>query len=388
LVVEGCILMRKCHLNTCPVGIATQDPELRKRFNADPDYVVNFFRFLAEDLRQIMARLGFRTILEMVGRTDKLSLQQQAESWKYKNLDLSALLYRDPAIQDRTAYKAEEQDHGIADVLDRKLIERLEVALTTGSKVEGVFAIKNTDRATGTMLSHELTRRYGAAGLPDGSISCRFRGSAGQSFGAFAAPGIQFTLEGEANDYVGKGLSGGRLIVVPDRDAVFEPARNIIIGNVAFYGATSGEAYLRGKAGERFCVRNSGAKVVVEGVGDHACEYMTGGVVVILGETGKNFGAGMSGGIGYVYDPEQQFVRKLNTAMVAAEKPHDRDLLIMLRMIRNHFAYTGSKKALALLENWAQEKEAFVKVMPADLKRVLQARETNFEIAIHTAIIK
>jgi len=388
LVVEGCILMRKCHLNTCPVGIATQDPELRKRFNADPDYVVNFFRFLAEDLRQIMARLGFRTIREMVGRTDKLSLQQQAENWKYKNLDLSALLYRDPAIQDRTAYKAEEQDHGIADVLDRKLIERLDVALTTGSKVEGVFAIKNTDRATGTMLSHELTRRYGAAGLPDGSISCRFRGSAGQSFGAFAAPGIQFTLEGEANDYVGKGLSGGRLIVVPDRDAVFEPARNIIIGNVAFYGATSGEAYLRGKAGERFCVRNSGAKVVVEGVGDHACEYMTGGVVVILGETGKNFGAGMSGGIGYVYDPEQQFVRKLNTAMVAAEKPHDRDLLIMLRMIRNHFAYTGSKKALALLENWAQEKEAFVKVMPADLKRVLQARETNFEIAIHTAIIK
>ncbi|MDP4710979.1 MAG: glutamate synthase large subunit [Saprospiraceae bacterium] len=388
LVVEGCILMRKCHLNTCPVGIATQDPELRKRFNADPDYVVNFFRFLAEDLRQIMADLGFRTIEEMVGRTDKLALPPQTANWKYQNLDLSALLYRDPSLEGRITYKSEAQDHGIDEVLDRKLIERLDVALSTGSKVEGVFTIKNTDRATGTMLSHELTKRYGAAGLPDASIACRFRGSAGQSFGAFAAPGIQFTLEGEANDYVGKGLSGGRLIVVPDRDAVFEPSRNIIIGNVAFYGATSGEAYLRGKAGERFCVRNSGAKVVVEGVGDHACEYMTGGVVVILGDTGKNFGAGMSGGIAYVYDPEQQFVQKLNTAMVAAEQPHDKDLLILLRMIRNHFAYTGSKKALAVIENWDQERFAFVKVMPADLKRVLQARKTGFEIAIHTAIIK
>ncbi len=388
LVVEGCILMRKCHLNTCPVGIATQDPELRKRFNADPEYVVNFFRFLAEDLRKIMAELGFRTIREMVGRTDKLALQEQTANWKYKNLDLSALLYRDPVAQSNVPFKAIEQDHGIDDVLDRKLIERLDVALSTGGKVEGVFPIINTDRATGTMLSHELTKRYGAAGMPDGSISCRFRGSAGQSFGAFAAPGIQFVLEGEGNDYVGKGLSGARLIVVPDRDAKFEPSKNIIIGNVAFYGATSGEAYIRGKAGERFCVRNSGAKVVVEGVGDHACEYMTGGVVVILGETGKNFGAGMSGGISYVYDPDQTFLQKLNTAMVAPESLHDKDALILQRMIRNHFAYTGSKKALAVLENWDKDRQLFVKVMPADLKRVLQSSERGFEVDIRTAVIK
>ena len=387
LIVEGCILMRKCHLNTCPVGIATQNEDLRKRFNSDPDHVVNFFRFLAEDLRKIMAQLGFRTIQEMIGRSDKLTLREKQANWKYQHLDLSALLYRDPKDRHKIPYKAIEQDHGIDDVLDRKLIERLDVALSTGSKVEGVFSIKNTDRATGTMLSYELTRRYGAAGLPDSSITCRFRGSAGQSFGAFAAPGIQFTLEGEANDYVGKGLSGARLIVVPDRDAVFKPSQNIIIGNVAFYGATSGEAYIRGKAGERFCVRNSGAKVVVEGVGDHACEYMTGGVVVVLGDTGKNFGAGMSGGIAYAYDPDQIFVQKLNTAMVAAEVPHERDTLIMLRMIRNHFAYTGGKKALAILENWEREKHAFVKVMPADLRRVLQNQNTGFEVDIRTALI-
>ncbi|MEO0734208.1 MAG: glutamate synthase large subunit, partial [Bacteroidota bacterium] len=312
LVVEGCIMMRKCHVNTCPVGIATQNPELRKRFTGDPEHVINFFRFLAEDMREIMAELGFRTVNEMVGQVEHLKVNKAADHWKYKALDLSPILYKQIAEDGVGLYNKIEQDHELGDVLDQQLIKAARPALGEMEPVTADFKIVNTDRAVGTMLSNEISRRFHGEGLPDGAIKYHFQGSAGQSFGAFGAKGIQFLLEGESNDYFGKGLSGGRLIVVPDRNSQFDPQANIIIGNVAFYGATSGEAYIKGQAGERFCVRNSGVKTVVEGIGDHGCEYMTGGLVVILGQTGKNFGAGMSGGMAYIYDPENTFAAKLN----------------------------------------------------------------------------
>lgn len=293
-------MMRKCHVNTCPVGIATQDEELRKRFTGKPEHVINLFTYLAEDFREIMAELGFRTVDEMVGKVEMLKARQDLNHWKYKNINLNAILYKEPVDETVGQYKQVPQDHGIDEILDRKLIRVAAEALDKAYKVEGFFEIKNTDRAVGTMLSNEISKRYKGVGLPSGTIDFKFRGSAGQSFGAFAASGIHFTLEGEANDYFGKGLSGGELVIIPDRNATFNASENIIIGNVAFYGATSGEAYINGQAGERFCVRNSGVKAVVEGIGDHGCEYMTGGVVVVLGETGKNFAAGMSGGIAYV----------------------------------------------------------------------------------------
>ncbi|MEL7162036.1 MAG: glutamate synthase-related protein, partial [Bacteroidota bacterium] len=319
LVVEGCIMMRKCHVNTCPVGIATQNPELRKRFTGDPEHVINFFRFLAEDMREIMAELGFRTVNEMVGQVELLKMNKDADHWKYKALDLSPILYKQVSEEGVGLYNKVEQDHELGDVLDRRLVATAKPALEEMEPVTADFKIVNTDRSVGTMLSNEISRRFHGEGLPDGAIKYHFRGSAGQSFGAFGAKGIQFLLEGESNDYFGKGLSGGRLIVVPDRISRFDPHANIIIGNVAFYGATSGEAYIKGQAGERFCVRNSGVKTVVEGIGDHGCEYMTGGLVVILGETGKNFGAGMSGGMAYVYDPEKTFTAKLNDDMADLE---------------------------------------------------------------------
>ena len=387
LVVEGCILMRKCHLNTCPVGIATQDPELRKRFSAKPDYVVHFFRFLAEDLRQHMARLGFRTVEEMVGRVDLLKMRQNIPHWKYRNLDLSPILYKEPAAESVGQFKRVPQDHGLNQVLDRKLIHRARPALREGSPVRSVFPIRNTDRATGTMLSNEIARRYGAAGLPDQTIAYRFRGSAGQSFGAFGAHGLQFTLEGEANDYFGKGLSGARLIAVPDRKASFVAAENILIGNVAFYGATSGEAYIRGQAGERFAVRNSGVRAVVEGVGDHGAEYMTGGLVVVLGPTGKNFAAGMSGGIAYIYDPEHTFSERMNTGMADVEDLDHKDEDRLRLMIRNHFGYTGSAVARYILENWTEALLDFRKVMPRDYKKVLERQQKDFELAVAPAIL-
>jgi len=375
LVVEGCIMMRKCHLNTCPVGIATQDGELRKRFNADPEHIINFFTYLAEELREIMAELGFATVNEMVGKVEFLKAKKDVEYWKYQQIDLTPILYKEPADESVGQYKKIEQDHGLENVLDRKLIRYAKPALEHQQAVKSNFDIKNTDRSTGTMLSNEISKKYKGKGLEDATIDYRFRGSAGQSFGAFGASGIQFTLEGEANDYFGKGLSGGRLVVVPDRDSKFEPSQNIIIGNVAFYGATNGEAYIRGMAGERFAVRNSGIKTVVEGIGDHGCEYMTGGIVVVLGETGKNFAAGMSGGMAYIYNPQQTFERRVNMEMIDLDPIENEDIITLRHMIRQHFKYTGSKVALHILNDWDTELQHFIKVMPRDYKAVLEERK-------------
>ncbi|MEN0005085.1 MAG: glutamate synthase large subunit [Bacteroidota bacterium] len=386
LIVEGCIMMRKCHLNTCPVGIATQDPELRKRFTGKPEHIINFFTFLAEDLRSIMAELGFATVDEMVGQVELLKLKQNIDHWKYKQLDLSPILYKEPAHESIGLYKKVAQDHGIDQVLDHKLIRYAKLALTKGKVVESSFPICNTDRAVGTMLSHEISKQFGKEGLPDGTIQFNFRGSAGQSFGAFGAKGIQFMLEGEANDYFGKGLSGGRLIVVPDREAPFEASENIIIGNVAFYGATSGEAYILGCAGERFAVRNSGVKAVVEGIGDHGCEYMTGGLIVVLGPTGKNFAAGMSGGFAYIYDPDKKFYQNVNPEMVDLDPLSEYDKELLQQLVRNHFSYTGSKRALALLEDWATSLSSFIKVMPREYKAVLERKNEQPYVAVKVAV--
>ncbi|MEM6317589.1 MAG: glutamate synthase large subunit [Bacteroidota bacterium] len=377
LVVEGCILMRKCHLNTCPVGIATQNPDLRKRYTGKVEHVINFFQFLAQDMREIMAELGFRTVNEMVGKVELLKMKSNVENWKYKQLDLSPILYKEPVGDTVGLYKMVKQDHGIDHVLDRKLINYAAPALRDGRKVNSVFKIVNTDRSVGTMLSNEISKKYKGTGLPKGTIAFRFIGSAGQSFGAFGAKGIEFTLEGEANDYFGKGLSGGTLIVVPDREAKFVPHENIIIGNVAFYGATSGEAYIKGMAGERFAVRNSGVTTVVEGIGDHGCEYMTGGIVVVLGDTGKNFAAGMSGGIAYIYDDKQTFKNKCNMEMVEFDAMSAEDEHNLQTLIRNHFSCTSSNVALDILNNWETAKHQFVKVMPTDYKRVLEKNKAS-----------
>ena len=382
LVVEGCILMRKCHVNTCPVGIATQDPELRSRFTGKPEHVIQFFHFLANDVREIMAELGFRTINEMVGKVEMLKLKKDIHHWKYKHLDLSPILYKEPADESVGQYKMVQQDHGMANVLDHALIKTALPALENVQKVQATFNIRNIDRATGTMLSYEISKRFKAEGLPEGTIQYTFNGSAGQSFGAFAAKGIHFRLEGEANDYFGKGLSGGRLIVVPAKEATFIARDNIIIGNVAFYGATSGEAYINGCAGERFGVRNSGVTAVVEGIGDHGCEYMTGGVVVVLGETGENFAAGMSGGVAYVYDKEDTFSPRLNREMVELEVLENDDLDILKQLVLNHYFYTRSPFAGELLDHWSTEMLHFKKVMPADYKKVLLNRNKKLQLLV------
>ncbi len=375
LVVEGCIMMRKCHLNTCPVGIATQDKELRALFTGNPDDVVNFFHFLAEDLRETMAQLGFRSINEMVGRTDVLRMRTDVDHWKVKKLDLSPILHREPSREHVGVYKQIEQDFELEKVLDWRLLEAAKAALDDGEPVQQKFVIRNIDRSVGALLSNEVSKRYKAQGLPEDTIHFHFKGSAGQSFGAFVAPGLRFELEGEANDYFGKGLSGGKLIVYPDKEATFKPEDNIIIGNVAFYGATSGEAFIRGQAGERFCVRNSGVKAVVEGVGDHACEYMTGGRVVVLGKTGRNFAAGMSGGIAYIFNAENDLDKLCNKDMVELEPLDDEDRHEIKTMIQKHFMYTGSDPAEWILENWDVASELFVKVMPRDYKAVLQKQK-------------
>ncbi len=373
LIVEGCIMMRKCHLNTCPVGVATQDPELRKRFTGNPDHVVNFFRFITEELREIMAELGFRTVNEMIGQSHALEVRENIHHWKYKALDLSPILYKEPA-EDTGEYNQEEQDHGLADVLDWRLLKAAEPAIQNKQRVTESFLIKNTDRTAGTILSNEITKKYKAAGLPDDTIHFRFHGTAGQSFGAFNTKGVTLELEGDANDYFGKGLSGAKLIIYPSKKASFVPEENSIIGNVAFYGATSGEAYIRGKAGERFAVRNSGANVVVEGVGDHGCEYMTSGNVVILGGTGRNFAAGMSGGIAYVYDVKAQFEKMCNREMVDLEKLDQEDSLLLQKMITRHHAYTGSSVAGFVLNDFENQLKNFVKVFPKDYKKALAAK--------------
>ncbi|UHG89681.1 glutamate synthase large subunit [Spirosoma oryzicola] len=374
LVATGCIMMRKCHLNTCPVGVATQNKELRALFTGKPEHVVNMFTFLAMELREIMAELGFRTVNEMVGQAQMLELRDDLPHWKFKNINLDALLYKEPTNLDVALYKQEEQNHYLDDVLDRKFIKAAKPALESAESVYAEFTVQNIDRSIGTMLSNEISKKYGGPGLPESTIHAKLRGTAGQSFGAFATSGIKLELEGDANDYFGKGLCGAQLIVYPDRTAQFKPEENSIVGNVSFYGATSGEAFIRGMAGERFCVRNSGAKVVVEGVGDHGLEYMTGGLVIILGQTGRNFAAGMSGGVAYVYDQDGTFASKVNPEMVSLESLTDEDQGILREYIDKHFQYTTSNVALALIQDWGQQVSRFVKVMPSDFRNALAGR--------------
>ena len=372
LVALGCIMMRVCHLNTCPVGIATQDPRLRKKFDGLPEHVVRYFVFVAEETRRCMAELGFRTLAEMVGQVDRLEVKEAVEHWKVRGLDFSEVLYKPEVDASIATHCVETQDHGIAGVLDHTLIEHSRPALEDRKPVSLEFPIRNSNLATGTMLGSQISKRYGGAGLPDNTIRIKFSGSAGQSFGAFIPSGITLLLEGDANDYIGKGICGGRIAVLPPPGSTFVPEENIIIGNVALYGATRGEAFFNGIAGERFAVRNSGAHSVVEEVGDHGCEYMTGGRVVVIGRTGLNFAAGMSGGIAYVLDEDEEFASRCNMRMVEFEELEPEDTELLNQLIAKHVQYTGSPKGKRLLENWDDTLKRFVKVMPTDYKRVME----------------
>lgn len=381
LIAIGCVMMRVCNLDTCPVGVATQNPKLRKRFCGKPEYVENFMRFIAQDLREWMAKIGVRTVNEMIGHVERLSQKTIEDNWKAKEVDLSSLLYQ-PKIcsNDYERYHNEMQDHELGKSLDMNTLLKLcEPAIKDGKRIEARLEITNIDRVAGTILSSEIARAYGENGLSDDSINLNFVGSAGQSFGAFLAPGVTMKLEGDSNDYIGKGLSGGRIIVVPPEEAKFNPSENVIIGNVAFYGAIKGEAYIRGKAGERFCVRNSGMTAVVEGIGDHGCEYMTGGCVAVIGETGRNFAAGMSGGIAYVYDKEKAFDKNCNKELVSLEALSDKDLKTLKTMLENHVKYTSSDVAQSILDNFKKEAKAFVKVIPNDYKKVITVLDEEFE---------
>ena len=373
LVTTGCIMMRVCHLNTCPTGVATQDPKLRAKFTGKPEYVVNFMKFIAEEVREIMAQLGFRTIEEMIGQVGCLEPKQAISHWKAKGLDFSNILYSPEVGPEVGRFCAIPQDHGLDKSLDlTTLVELCRPAIERGEKVVAELPIRNVNRVVGTITSHEVTKKHGAKGLPEDTIRIRFKGSAGQSFGAFMTKGMTFAIEGDANDYVGKGLSGGKIVIYPSREATFKAEENMIIGNVALYGATSGEVYIRGMAGERFAVRNSGVKTVVEGIGDNGCEYMTGGRVVVLGPTGRNFGAGMSGGVAYVLDETGDFAKRANGAMVGLEKLESPAEIAEVRaMIERHQEYTQSTRAQAILANWAAYQPKFVKVMPKDYKRML-----------------
>jgi glutamate synthase (NADPH/NADH) large chain len=402
--------MRKCHLNTCPVGVATQDPELRKRFTGEPEHVVNYFFLVAEDVRRWMAKLGFRNINEMIGRSDVLDMNRAISHWKTEGLDFSRIFYK-PAVDGSTAiYQSEVQDHGLEHALDHQMIAQARPALDKGKPVEINTPIHNVNRTFGAMLSGEVAKRYGHKGLPEDTIAIHVKGTAGQSFGAFLAQGISIDLEGEGNDYVGKGMSGGRIAIYQPKNCPVNPAENIIVGNTVLYGAISGECYFSGVAGERFAVRNSGAIAVVEGVGDHGCEYMTGGVVVVLGKTGRNFAAGMSGGVAYVLDESSDFNKLCNLAMVELEPMLAEDDALeatanqggdlemhglvelmsdmtrddarrLKRLIQNHKRYTGSERAKHILENWKTCLPRFVKVMPVDyreaLKKIQQAQQAS-----------
>jgi glutamate synthase (ferredoxin) len=379
LVTLGCIVMRVCHLNTCPVGVATQNPELRKRFTGSPDHVVNFMLFIAQEVRELMAELGFRTINEMVGHTECLETRQAIDHWKARGLDFTAILHQPDVPDDVGRYCQIGQDHGIEQTLDyTRLLDLCKPALDEGRTVKAALPISNQNRTVGTILGSELTRRYGASGLMDDTIQLHFTGSAGQSFGAFVPRGMTLEIEGDSNDYIGKGLSGGRIIVYPPKASTFKAEENILIGNVAFYGATAGEAYINGVAGERFCVRNSGVEAVVEGVGDHGCEYMTGGRVVVLGKTGRNFAAGMSGGVAYVLDESGTFAERCNTEMVRLGQlihfADEGELDRVKAMIERHAEYTGSRRAEEILSAWGTWLPRFVRVMPNDYKRVLDAQ--------------
>ncbi len=378
LVSLGCIMMRKCHLNTCPVGIATQDPALRKKFQGQPEDVINYFFFVAEELRQIMAQLGFRNLNEMIGRVDCIEMRPAVDHWKARGLDFSSILYN-PQVPLRVGRRCTvAQDHGLEQALDYKLISHAKDALEHGTPVEFKLPIRNVHRTVGAMLSGEIARRYGSKGLPEDTVRFEFNGSAGQSFGAFLAKGVTLVLEGDSNDYVGKGLSGGKLIVYPPKTSEFQPEENILVGNVVLYGATSGEAFFNGMAGERFAVRNSGATAVVEGVGDHGCEYMTKGLVVVLGKAGRNFAAGMTGGLAFVLDDTGEFASvHCNRASVDLEPVIDQaDIHALETLIARHFEATGSPRAKWVLDHWATMLPKFVKVFPHEYKRVLGIART------------
>ncbi|MFT6985028.1 MAG: glutamate synthase (NADPH/NADH) large chain, partial [Psychromonas sp.] len=373
LVVEGCIMMRKCHLNTCPVGIATQNKTLRERFDGRVDDVVTFFNYLVEGMRENMAQLGYATINEMVGQTQNLKVREDIKHWKYKNLDLSTILFKETPKAEDGLFNQTGQNHNLDAILDRKLIELAKPALENGEAVSGDFSIFNTDRSCGTMLSHEISKIYKDQGLPK-PMTVKFTGSAGQSFGCFLAKGVEFTVEGDSNDYWGKGLSGGQIVVYPYRNSNLVAKDNIIVGNVCFYGATSGESYINGLAGERFCVRNSGAEVVVEGVGDHGCEYMTGGITIILGTTGRNFAAGMSGGVAYVWDQDGTFASKCNMELVDLDPLEQADKELLIAKVTKHLQLTESNVAKAFLADIDASLAKVVKVMPRDYKAVLATR--------------
>ncbi|MAA91869.1 MAG: glutamate synthase subunit alpha, partial [Deltaproteobacteria bacterium] len=375
LVAIGCIMMRKCHLNTCPVGIATQDPNLRKKFVGQPEHVVNYFFFVAEEVRQIMASLGIKEFKQLVGRTDLLK-QKPMDHWKASQVDLSDLLYQPPVGSGDTLHCTQDQDHGIEKQIDHQLIQQAGPALESKKMVRIEGQIRNTDRAFGALLSSEIAKKYGSDGLPEGTIHCQFKGSAGQSFGAFLASGVTLELEGDANDYTGKGLSGGRLVIYPPKKSSFRAEENILIGNTVLYGATSGEAFFRGIAGERFAVRNSGVNAIVEGVGDHGCEYMTGGRVVVLGPTGRNFAAGMSGGIAYVVDADKQFKNLCNPGMVELEQIVDPEEQNWIKhFISRHQQLTESELAAKLLKDWTNTLSMTVKVMPTEYRMVLEKQK-------------
>ncbi len=377
LVTMGCILLRKCHLNTCSVGVATQDPQLRKKFEGKPEHVINFFTFIAEEVREIMAELGFRKFEDMVGRVDMLDTKDTIDHWKAKGIDLTNILHKADVPKGTAIRHASTQDHDLQKALDNKLIERSKEAIENKTPVRFDSEIKNTNRTVGTMLSSVIARKYGLAGLPKDTIQIKLNGSAGQSFGAFLSHGVTFTLEGEGNDYVGKGLSGGRIIIYPPKSSKFTAEENMIVGNVVLYGAILGEVFFRGLAGERFAVRNSGASAVVEGIGDHGCEYMTGGRVVVLGPTGRNFAAGMSGGIAYIWDKNNNFSKNCNMGMVDLFPVKEtKDILELKGLIQQHYDITDSAVAQGILKNWDSALPQFIKVYPRDYRRVLEEAET------------
>ncbi|MGD9355353.1 MAG: glutamate synthase-related protein, partial [Chromatiales bacterium] len=412
LIAEGCIMMRKCHLNTCPVGVATQDPKLRKRFQGKPEHVINYFFFVAEEMRELMAKLGFRTVDEMIGQSDRLNMRTAIDHWKAKGLDYSRLLAKPEAAEGISIHNTETQDHGLDKAIDHELIRQAQPALENGEKVTIDIDIQNVNRTFGAMLSGRVAERYGHAGLPDDTITVNAKGTAGQSFGAWVARGVTIKLAGEGNDYVGKGLSGGKLIIYPPAESrIGKAEENIIVGNTVLYGAISGECYFRGVAGERFAVRNSGATAVVEGVGDHGCEYMTGGIVVCLGPTGRNFAAGMSGGIAYVLNGNGDFEERCNMAQVELEPilaeddalealehqggdletkgrvdvSHDMtrfDAIRLRQLIENHLACTDSDVAREILDNWDQYLPKFVKVMPVEYRRALLEMQAQQEAKV------
>ena len=373
LITLGCIMMRKCHLNTCPAGIATQNKVLRKRFIGKSEYVINYFKFIAQEVREHLAAMGYRSMDEIIGRTDLIVPEVDSTNWKASKLNIEPLMYFNEEWKNFDKYNTHAQQHSVDDVLDRELIKLAQPAIRNKDKVWIAKDIRNTDRTVGAMLSGEISKRYGEEALPENTINCTFRGSAGQSFGAFLVGGVSFRLEGDTNDYIGKGLSGGKIVVIPPAGSKFRPEENIITGNTSLYGATSGEAYIRGMAGERFAVRNSGAKAVVEGAGDHCCEYMTGGRVVVLGATGRNFAAGMSGGIAYVLDERGNFDYYCNKGLVELGPVEDRaDVSELQELINNHLLHTNSEKAREILVNWMEYLPKFVKVIPFEYKKVLE----------------